>query len=205
MAGERGRRRGLFLKEIWAASIRLPLECFGPTISFGKAYRRNGSSSKEPSSSDVEEYAVSVRAPKECESAAWRKFTVLEPLREGAPPEALADFLRAITWKTMGGRTSVKVRLAAKGPQDPDLMGSLAETAGCAGLRLSHLQVTSPGASAKWRPRSVGIRNAPLQADTAQRDVLLRAPLERNPLKRNRARKLKAPAYGKNDAPADFF
>ena len=42
----------------------------------------------------VKERAALVEAPKDRESAAWQKFDVFEPLREGVPLKAVADARR---------------------------------------------------------------------------------------------------------------
>ena len=92
----------------------------------------------------------------------------------------------------------------AKGFQDPDLKEGLVEASGCVSLRSSHLQVISLSAIRKWRLRSRDIKSAFSQADGFERDVFLHAPLEWAPPCEKRARKLKEPAYGLNDAPAAF-
>ena len=102
------------------------------------------------------------------------------------------------------GRKCVKARLVAKGPQDPDSREGLANTSGCVSLRSSHLQVVSLSAVREWELWSLDIKNAFLQADGFERDVVLHAPLEWGPPRQKRVWKLKAPAYGPNDAPAAF-
>ena len=79
-------------------------------------------------------------------------------------------------------------------------MGNV-DVAGCASRRSSHLQVISPGASRKWPPWSLDIKNACLQADGLDCDVFLRAPCAWNSKDSRRVWKLRAPAYRLNYAP----
>ena len=71
-------------------------------------------------------------------------------------------------------------------------------------LRSSHLQVISLRAIRKWKLRSIDIKNAFLQADGFERDVFSHAPKEWGPPCKQRAWRLKASAYGLNDAAAAF-
>ena len=96
----------------------------------------------------------------------------------------------------------VEARLVAEGLQDPDLTGELADTSGCFSLLSSHLQVVSLSTVRKWEFWSIDIENAFLQADGFGWDACLRAPAEWGPTCATRLWKLKAPAYGLNDAPA---
>ena len=87
------------------------------------------------------------------------------------------------------GKKCVKARLAAKGFQGPDLKEGLVGTSGCVSLRSPHLQVASLSAIRQWKLWSLDIKNA-----------FLRAPMEWDPACTSRASKLKAPAYGLDDA-----
>ena len=91
-------------------------------------------------------------------------------------------------------------RLVAKGYQDPDLRDGNVDTAGCVGRRSSNLQPISLGALRKWPIRSPRIKNAFSRPDGFDREVYLRAPSEWNSKDNRRARRLRAPAYGLNDA-----
>ena len=97
------------------------------------------------------------------------------------------------------GRRSIRARLVARGYQHPDLQEGVVDTSWCVSLRLSHLQVISLCAIKKWKLRSLDITNAFSQKGGVTRDVLLQGPAEWGPVWR-----LKAPAFGFNDAPAAF-
>ena len=104
----------------------------------------------------------------------------------------------------MDGAKRAQARLVAKGFQDPDLKLGLMDTSGCVSLRSSHLQVASLSALCKWELWSLDFKNAFSQAGGFDRDVFLQAPDERDPGNLLRVRKLRAPAYGLNDAPVAF-
>ena len=126
-----------------------------------RSLREKGSSALE-----AKEHAACVKAAKDRGLAALRKFHVFEHLREGASSNAVADSRWALTWKTLDGQSNVKARPVPKGSQGRDLKDGLVETAGCVGLRSSHLRPISLSALIKWERRSVDIRNALPQADT---------------------------------------
>ena len=102
------------------------------------------------------------------------------------------------------GRLEVKARLAAKGYENPDWGTGLMATSGRVSPHSSHLQVISLIALTKWNLWSLGTKNAPPRADGSVREVCLRAPLGWRPQGDQRIRRLKAPDYGLNDAPAAF-
>ena len=56
----------------------------------------------------------------------------------------------------------------------------------------------------KWGIRGLHIKDAFLQADGFGHEVFLRAPAAWDPESTHRVRKLRAPAYGLNAAPAPF-
>ena len=132
------------------------------------------------------------------------KFKVFSSVKESDISKAVIDSRWVLTWKMVDGIKKVKARLVAKGFQDPDLTEGLVDTSGCVSLRSSHLQVVSLSALNKWKIWSLDIKNAFLQADGFDRVVFLQAPDEWNPETECRVWKLKAPAYGLNDAPAAF-
>ena len=135
---------------------------------------------------------------------AWGKFEAFLPLHECKVQKQMADTRWVLTWEMVEGEICVEARLAAKGFQDPNLKDGLVETSGCVSLRSSHHQVISLNAIRNWELWSLGIKNAFLQAGEFERDVFLHSPSEWDPPCEKRARKLKAPAYGLNDAPAAF-
>ena len=110
-----------------------------------------------------------------------------------------------LTWEIVDGANTVEARVVAKGFQDPDLKGGVADSACCVSLRSSHLQVISLGALNKWGIWILGTKNAFLQADDFSRDVFLPAPNEWEPSNTSRIWELRAPAYGLNDAPLTFY
>ena len=80
--------------------------------------------------------------------------------------------------KTVGGARNEKARAVATGLQDPNLEARSADIPRCANLRSSHLHVISLSALKKWGIWSLDIKNAFLQADGFDRDVLLGSPSE---------------------------
>ena len=85
---------------------------------------------------------------------------------------------RILTWEMVDGAKTVKLQLAAKGIQDSDLKEGVVDTPGCAGLRSSRPQDIPGSALKKWGIWSLDIKNAFLQADGFDRDVLLGSPSE---------------------------
>ena len=71
---------------------------------------------------------------------------------------------------------TMKARLVAKGNQDPDLQGGLVEMAGCVSPRSPHSQLLSLCGLNEWRIWGLDTKNAPQQADSFRRDVLVHAP-----------------------------
>ena len=75
----------------------------------------------------------------------------LFPQREACKfQKQIARTRRVLTRRTVDGRKCVRVRLAAKGFQGPDLKEGLLDSSGCARPRSSHLQAIPPGAIRKW-------------------------------------------------------
>ena len=85
------------------------------------------------------------------------------------------------------------------------LPGSGIYDRGCINLRSSHLRLLSLCALKKWRKWSLDIKNARLQANSFDHDVIDHAPAEWDPSRTARTWKLRAPARGLNDAPAAFY
>ena len=73
----------------------------------------------------------------------------IKPLRMGEVGKTAVDTRRARTWKMVDGAKTVRARLAARGSQDPDLEGGIADTSGCVSIRPPHLQVISLSALEK--------------------------------------------------------
>ena len=78
------------------------------------------------------------------------------------------------------------------------------DTSGRVSLRASHMQVILVGALRKWKIWCSGSKNAFVRADGSGRDVYLRASAAWGPWDCAHIRKLRAPAYGLNDAPSVF-
>ena len=104
----------------------------------------------------------------------------------------------------VGGEKDVKARFVARGYQGPALRGGLVDASGRVSLRASNLQVLSLGALKKWETCSLDNRNTFLRAGGFHRVAFIRSPAEWDPSGPQRIRKLRAPAYGLNDAPPAF-
>ena len=135
---------------------------------------------------------------------AWEHFRVFSPEISGAQSKALVDTRWVLAWQEVDGEKTIQARLVAKGYQDPDLRMGNVDIAGCVSRGSSHLQLIFLGALTKWPLRNLDIKNACLQADVFGREVYLRAPRGWNSKDARRVWKLRAPAYGLNDAPAVF-
>ena len=81
-----------------------------------------------------------VSTAKERELTARNKFRVFDPVEDTHWP---------LAWKMTESRMNARVRLAAKGNQDPDLRDGSVDTSGRVRLRSSRLQVISLGATGK--------------------------------------------------------
>ena len=135
-----------------------------------------------------------VKTPKARELEAWEHFRVFSLVQLDTQQIDRVDTRRVLTWNQVDGVKNVNARLAAKGFQDPDLRMGNVDIAGSMSRRSSHLQVISLGAPKEWPLWSLDIKNASLQADGSDRDVLLRAPCEWNSKNSRRVWKLRAPA-----------
>ena len=106
-----------------------------------------------------------------------------------------------LTRREEKGKKTVEARLAAKGYRDPDLRNGNVGIAGCVSRRSSHLQRISLGDLKKWAIWISDIKNALLEADGFGRGAPVRAPCEWNSKHGCRVWRLRAPAYGLNEAP----
>ena len=113
---------------------------------------------QELSAGDVHRFAKEAEAAKRRELDAWSKFQVYSPVLRENVAKDIADTRWVLTWKLVEGKRKVKVRLAARGFQDPDLAAGLVGNSSCVSLRSSHLQAISPSALEKWEMRSLGIK-----------------------------------------------
>ena len=78
----------------------------------------------------------------------------------GAQPKDLVDMRWVLTWKEVDCAKTVKVRLVAKGNQNPALREGNVDFAGCVGRSSSHLQLIFLGPLMKWPLWSLDIQNA---------------------------------------------
>ena len=140
------------------------------------AEERNRISGQELTEGEERAFSDLVKKAKERELEAWEQLRVFSPIQPGTQQENLVDTRWVLAWKEVDGVKTAKARLAAKGFQGPDLRMGNVDIAGCVSCRSSHLQVVSLGALRKWPLWSLDIKNAFLQADGFDRDVLLRAP-----------------------------
>ena len=136
---------------------------------------------------------------------AWGQPKVFSPVKMGSHPEDVADTRWLLTWKEVEGAKTVKARFAVKGFQGPDLRNGNADIAGFVSRRSSQLQLISLGALKEWAIWSLDMENAVFRADGLDREVCVRAPCEWTSNVDRRVRRLRAPAYGFNDAPATFY
>ena len=136
--------------------------------------------------------------------AAWGQIKVFPPAIMGTQSQEMVNTRLALSWKKVAGVKTVKARSVATGNQDPGPRTGNVDIAGCVSQRSSRLQLISPAALQKWPLRSLDIKNACPQADGFDREVYLRASCEWAPKDGRRVWKLRAPAYGLNDAPVAF-
>ena len=92
-------------------------------------------------------------------------------------------------------------RLLVTGYEDPDLKDDAVDIAGCVRRMSSRQQLTSMGALRKWKIWRSDIENACLRAGGLGREVFVCAPREWDAKDARRIWRLRAPAYGLNDAP----
>ena len=173
-------------------------------ISAWVADGRSSISRRELTREKSELRADSVEAGKPRELEAWEKFDVFSPHEARNVQRQIAHARCVLTWGMADGKKRGEARVVAEGFQGPDLKGGLADTSGCVSLRSSHLQVVSLSAIRKWELWSSDIRIAFSQAGGFDWDVFLHAPRRWGPTCTTRAWKLKAPAYGFNDALVAF-
>ena len=121
------------------------------------ADERNRILGQELTPGEEDMHADLVTAGKSRGLAAWEKFDVFSPNKDGEVQKQIVQTRWVLTWKVADGKKCVKAHLVAKGFQDPDLTGGLADTSGCVTLRSSHLQVVSLSAMRKWDLRSLDI------------------------------------------------
>ena len=138
------------------------------------------------------------------ELEARKQFKVSSPERMGAQSKDSADTRWVLTWKEVDGLKTAKAQSAARGYQDPDLRMGNVDIAGCVSGRSSHLELISLGALKEWPLSSLDIKKPFLQVDGFDREVYRRAPCERNSKDSRLVWKLRAPAYGLNDAPVAY-
>ena len=132
------------------------------------------------------------------------KFEAFQPLKGRAPSKPILDTRWVLTRTMAEGRKDVKARQVATSYQDPGLKGRCVDASWCVSLRSPHLLVILFGALNKWNIWSLYIGNAFLRADSFGREVFLHAPAEWGREITHSIWRLRAPAYGLNDAPAAF-
>ena len=103
------------------------------------------------------------------------------------------------------GRSALKQDWWRKGFQDPDLKEGVEDASGRVSFRSSHLQVISPSAIRTWKLWNLESKHAFLQENGFCRDVFSQAPGYWDPYCKTRVWKLKAPAFGLNNAPAASY
>ena len=167
-------------------------------ISAGVADECNRVSGQELSPEQDKRHAGLVHEGKLRELAAWEKFDVYSHRAARTVSNEIVQTRWVLTWKMVDDKKKAKARLATKGFQDPDLREGLVS------LRSSHLRVISAGATRKRKIWSLGFKNAFRQADGFARDVFIYAPDKWEPSLQGREWKLKALAYGLDEAPAAF-
>ena len=168
------------------------------------AEERNRISGQDLAESEERTFTGFVLKAKVGELCAWEHFRVFSPAQPGTQREELVNSRWVLTWKEAGGGKTVIARLVAKCCLDPDPRMGNVDIAGCASRRASNLQATSLGALMIWPLWSLGGKNAFPQAGGFDRGVYLRAPREWNSKGARRVWKLRAPAYGLNDAPVAY-
>ena len=100
-------------------------------------------------------------APAAVEADAWKRrwmrresLTLLRPANRSVPKKPVVESRWAITWEGVDGRTPAREGMAARGFEDPDPRGGLAETVGSVSLRPYHPRLF-PRAITKWNPPSL--------------------------------------------------
>ena len=101
-----------------------------------------------------------LHAAKTEELGAWEKLDVFQPRRACSVSKQPGQTSRVLTWNMADGRKSVKVRLAARGYQFPDLREGIVDASGCFSCRSSPLQVISLCVMKKGFLWSLDIKNA---------------------------------------------
>ena len=91
VAGGNAQCRGPEMKAHWDATHASPSEGVGSAISARAATQRNEALGHEPSAEEAKSHGNLVRAAKERELAAWKKFKVFEPVTVGTAPKATVD------------------------------------------------------------------------------------------------------------------
>ena len=147
-----------------------------PALSAWIAEDPNRILGKELTESEARTFSDLAHEAKVRESEAWAHFWVFSLVQPGTQSRDLVDTRWALTWKEFEGEKTIKVRLVARGYQDPDLRMGNVDIAVCVSRRSSHLQVISLVALGQWPLWSLGIKNAFLQADGFGRDGYFRAP-----------------------------
>ena len=84
-------------------------------------------------------------APCAVEADAWKRrwmrrenLTLLHPADHSAPKKPVVESRWVLTWEGADGRAPAREELVAKGVEQPDPRGGLAETVGCVNLRSHH-------------------------------------------------------------------
>ena len=158
-----------------------PLEEAHVAIAARTAERCDEGLGQDRSAEEEKLYGASVKAPKEREPAAWKRFKILEPVIVANPSKVTVDARWVAPWMVAEGKEDVKAPCVAHGYQDPDLENGMAEAPGCLSLRSSHLQVVSLVALRKETFWTLGIKNAALRWDGSIRDISLRAHAQKDP------------------------
>ena len=128
------------MKDCWGALPGARVDGVDAAISAWAAELCTKTLDKEPSKEKETKYAPVVKTAQNRELSAWKELRVSPRRYEAKIAKTISDAPWVLACKVTEGRPSVMARLVAKGFQDPDLQQGLVETAGCEGLRLSHLQ-----------------------------------------------------------------
>ena len=102
------------------------------------------------------------------------------------------------------GKYTAKELLVAKGYHGPELQAGSVDIAGCVSRRSSRIQLRFLGALRRWGIRSLDIKNAFPQTDGFDREAPPRAPGEWDSTDIRRIRKLREPAFCRDDSPVAF-
>ena len=87
-----------------------PLEEAHAVISAWTAERCDKGLGQDRSADEEKLYGASVKAPKEREPAAWRRFKILEPVIAATPSKVTVDARWVVSWKVAEGKEDVKAR-----------------------------------------------------------------------------------------------